>query len=199
MNTHSRNPGLPATTQAAEGLARRRWSVGEIEAMVAQGIIAEDERFELIGGEVVPMSPKGRRHEILREEIEHHLRQRGVTDVRIVAEPQLNLAEDTYAGPDLLLRPAKLRTPDIGGATALLVIEIADSSLAYDLGTKAGLYSAHGVRDYWVINAKTLETRVHRGPGPAGYRDITKVIAQDTLVSLLAPGLAIRLADLDLE
>jgi hypothetical protein len=44
------------------GLLRRRWSAAEIEAMVAKGIIAEDERFELIGGEVVPMSPKGNRH-----------------------------------------------------------------------------------------------------------------------------------------
>ena len=59
MNTHFRPPGTPVSTRAAEGLERRVWTVAEIEAMVAAGIIDEDERFELIDGEVVPMSPKG--------------------------------------------------------------------------------------------------------------------------------------------
>ena len=63
MNEQLRRPDLTMTTQAAEGLMRRRWSVTEIEAIVKAGILAEDERFELIGGEVVPMSPKGIRHE----------------------------------------------------------------------------------------------------------------------------------------
>ena len=57
---------MPPTTQAAEGLPRRPWTVAEIEAAVAAGIIDEDERFELLGGEVVPMSPKGARHELVK-------------------------------------------------------------------------------------------------------------------------------------
>ena len=59
MNEQLRPHPLPAATQAAEGLPRRRFTVAEIRGMVAGGIIAEDERFELIGGEVVPKSPKG--------------------------------------------------------------------------------------------------------------------------------------------
>ena len=46
-------------TSAAEGLPRRRFTVAEVEAMVAAGVMEEDERVELIGGELVPMSPKG--------------------------------------------------------------------------------------------------------------------------------------------
>jgi Uma2 family endonuclease len=84
MNEHLRPNRFPATTQAAEGLPRRRWTVAEIEAMVAQGIILEDERFELVGGEVVPMSPKGRRHEILRGELAFYMTQRAGTDLRRV-------------------------------------------------------------------------------------------------------------------
>jgi Uma2 family endonuclease len=63
MNEQLRRPDLSMTTQAAEGLMRRRWTVAEIEEMVRAGILTEDEHFELIGGEVVPMSPKGIRHE----------------------------------------------------------------------------------------------------------------------------------------
>ena len=53
-------------TSAAEGLPRRRFTVAEVEAMVAAGVMEEDERVELIGGELVPMSPKGLEHEILK-------------------------------------------------------------------------------------------------------------------------------------
>ena len=53
-------------TTAAEGLPRRRFTVAEVEAMVAAGVMKEDERVELIGGELVPMSPKGRRHETVK-------------------------------------------------------------------------------------------------------------------------------------
>src|ERR1700704_6363306 len=57
------------TTQAADGLPRWCWTVAEIEKMAATGIFHENERFELLGGEIVPMSPKGRRHEIVRIEL----------------------------------------------------------------------------------------------------------------------------------
>ena len=53
-------------TSAAEGLPRRRFTVAEVEAMVAAGVMEEDERVELIGGELVPMSPKGLEHEVLK-------------------------------------------------------------------------------------------------------------------------------------
>src|SRR5262245_19150488 len=72
MNPHLRPAPFPATTQAAEGLPRRRWSVAEIEAMVAGGIILEDERFELIGGEAVPMAPKGHRHELVKKALQQY-------------------------------------------------------------------------------------------------------------------------------
>ncbi len=53
-------------TSAAEGLPRRRFTVAEVEAMVAAGVMEEDERVELIGGELVPMSPKGNQHEVVK-------------------------------------------------------------------------------------------------------------------------------------
>ena len=53
-------------TRAAEGLPRRRFTIADVEAMVAAGIMEEDERVELIGGELVPMSPKGNRHEMVK-------------------------------------------------------------------------------------------------------------------------------------
>ncbi len=199
MNEHLRPSHLPGTTQAAEGLPRRRWTVAEIEAMVARGIVAEDERFELIGGEVVPMSPKGARHEVLRIELAFYITQRAGTDLRVAAEAQLNLTDDMYVVPDILVYPAAIKAPKVRGPTALLVIEIADSSLDYDLQTKAPLYARYGVREYWVINAKTLLTTVYRHPSGSAYSWKEEPTAEERLVPEAVPALAVTLRDLDLD
>jgi Uma2 family endonuclease len=79
-------------------------------------------------------------------------------------EAQFNLTEATYLMPDLLVHPSKIDTPDVRGADALLVVEVADTSLAYDLKTKMPLSAARGVPEYWVINAATLMTTAHSEP-----------------------------------
>ena len=80
----------------------------------------------------------------------------------------------------------------------LLVIEIADTSLAYDLRTKPAIYASHNVREYWVINANTLETTTHREPSGSAYRVVPTVGAEQLLLPRAAPELSVRLADLDL-
>jgi Uma2 family endonuclease len=199
MNEQLRPTSLPLTTQAAEGLVRRRFSVAEIESMVAKGIIAEDERIELIGGEVVPMSPKGARHEIVRTELAFQMSRQVPDTLRVASEAQLNLTDDMYVVPDIVVYPAAVKLPDVRGASVLLVIEIADSSLDYDLDTKAALYAAHEVREYWVVRAKTLVTRVHRSPAAAGYADIAEVSPTRKLAPLAVPSLEIPLGDLDVD
>jgi Uma2 family endonuclease len=199
MNEQLRPTSLPLTTQAAEGLVRRRFSVAEIESMVAKGIIAEDERIELIGGEVVPMSPKGARHEIVRTELAFQMSRQVPDTLRVASEAQLNLTDDMYVVPDIVVYPAAVKLPDVRGASVLLVIEIADSSLDYDLDTKAALYAAHEVREYWVVRAKTLVTRVHRSPAAAGYADIAEVPPTRKLAPLAVPSLEIPLGDLDVD
>jgi Uma2 family endonuclease len=198
MNEHLRPNRFPTTTQAAEGLPRRRWAVAEIEAMVAKGIIAENERFELIGGEAVPMSPAGRQHAILRIELAFYMTQRAGTALRVAAEAQLNLTDDTYVVPDIFVFPVSIKAPDVRGPTALLVVEIAHSSLEYDLLTKAALFASHGVREYWVINTKTLETVVHRKPSGSEYIQKDRLPGDDRLAPELVPDLAVTLRDLDL-
>jgi Uma2 family endonuclease len=199
MNEQLRPTSLPLTTQAAEGLVRRRFSVAEIESMVAKGIIAEDERIELIGGEVVPMSPKGVRHEAIRNELAFQLARQCPANLRVASESPLTLALDEFVEPDLIVHSQNVRLADVRGDTALLVIEVADSSLAYDLNTKTAIYSACGVREYWVINARTLETKVHRAPGPTGYGDVSEVPPTARLTPRAAPELSVSLGDLDFE
>jgi Uma2 family endonuclease len=187
------------TTQAAEGLPRWRWTVAEIERLTAAGYFHEDDRFELLGGEIVPMSPKGRRHEILRLRLGYRFTRMAPEDVFVAAEPQFNLGPDTYLVPDLLVHPNAIATPDVRGSGALLVVEVAETSLAYDLKTKVKLYAAHGVPEYWVINASTLMTTVHTRPSGDAYASAPE-IGPDTLpVPTLVAGLAISLDTLGLQ
>ena len=198
MNEQLRPPLLPVTTQAAEGLLRRRFTVAEIESMVGAGIIAEDERIELIGGEVVPMSPKGRRHEIVRNEVAFHFARQCPDTLRVASETPLTMTADGFVEPDVLVYPKDIQLPDVRGDTVLLVVEVADSSLTYDLDSKAPLYASHGVRDYWVINARTLETVVHRDPKGSTYGDVKRYSSDVRIVPLLVQEVGVALADLGL-
>ncbi len=141
-----------AVTRAAEGFARRAFTVAEIRQMVEAGIIAEDENFELIEGEVVPMSPKGNQHEVLKSALTRILATHASEDLRLGVETSVYLDEHTFIEPDLCLYPKRLLPEDVLGHHILLAIKVAGSSLGYDRGLKARIYAKHGVRELWVIN-----------------------------------------------
>jgi Uma2 family endonuclease len=184
------------STQAAEGLPRWHWTAAEVERIAAAGLFADSDRFELVGGEMVPMSPKGRRHELIRLELSYRWSRMVSEGVMVAAEPQFNLNTDTYLNPDILIHPRSIPTYDLQGPAALLVVEIAETSLSFDLKTKSSLYAAHGVPEYWVIDAVTLQTTVHRQPSESGYT-ATRVFPGDALLTpSLLPELAIMLRTL---
>jgi Uma2 family endonuclease len=198
MNEHVRPQRLPGTTQAAEGLPRRRWSVAEIEEMVAKGIIAEDERFELIGGEVVPMSPKGARHELVKIALNRFFQRAAPDHLEIAPETTLRLDNDSFVEPDFCVFRRGLDLKALDGPAVLLAVEVADTSLAYDIGRKSQIYAAYGVRELWVVNANTLMTRVHRNASQGSYEKMTDVAYGKRLEPELAPELGVSLADIGL-
>jgi Uma2 family endonuclease len=187
------------TTNEAEGLPRRRFTFAEVEQMVAAGILAEDERIELIGGEIVPMSPKGGLHEVLKTALTIYWAQRLPPGLLFTTETTFRLSPDTYLEPDFVFYPEAGGWKGLGPSTARLVVEIADSSLRYDLGRKAGLYASFGIRELWVMNAATLETRVHREPAGGRYGFVADGSADEVLTPELDPGLAVALAELTLH
>lgn len=187
------------TTQAAEGVPRLRWTVAEFERLGELGVFTEDDRIELIGGELVPRSPKGNRHEVVRAALHNWLRLNLPREFDYHVEPGGRADAADYFEPDFLLGPAGFDPTSIRPEDVVLLIEVAHSSLAFDTTTKAGRYASFGVREYWVVNAVSLATRVHRGASAAGYTEVETVAADEPLTSLLAPPLALTLADLRLE
>lgn len=188
----------PLTT-AAEGLPRRAFTVKEVERMVEVGLIAEDERIELIGGEIVPMLPKGNHHEVLKTMLLSRWYRMVPADLMLTPETTFRLSKDTYLEPDVVVYRLADGLKRLDGGTALLCLEIADSSLAYDLHRKPAIYASFGVAELWVIDAVRRLTHVHRRPEPGGYGSVTVHPGSETLVPLRAPALTLRIDDLDLR
>jgi Uma2 family endonuclease len=187
-------------TSAAEGLPRRRFTVAEVEAMVAAGVMEEDERVELIGGELVPMSPKGNHHEVLKAALLQRWYRASPDAFGLVPETTFRLSEDTYLEPDVVIYPRASGIRGLSANNVLLVVEIADSSLRYDVGRKAALYASFGIRELWVIDAVRLTTRVFREPAAESYRDMRDFVPSDQLAPLFAPAaFALRLDELELS
>jgi Uma2 family endonuclease len=200
MNELSHPPKSRPTTQAAEGAPRLRWTLAEFERLTELGIFTEDDRIELIGGELVPMSPKGNRHEIVRDELMTFFADRlSGTPLKASSEIGWRPNAESYFEPDILIYPRTFKGVTVPPAEVLLAIEIADSSLKFDTTTKAGVYASLGVREYWVVNANTLATRVHRQPSAGSYGSVLDVLPNEQLVPLFLPSLSMKLADLPIE
>ncbi len=205
MNEHVRQIGpplLPATTQAAEGLPRRKWTLAEIEQLSEQGVFGgvdrERERFELIGGEIVPMSAKGAFHEDVKRALNRFWVKALPPELEALTETTLRDAPHDFREPDFIFWPATVSVRDLKPANVQLLVEISDSSLGYDLGPKAAYYASLGLPNYWVIDAKRLVTHIHRQPADGAYTSVTHYAYTDQLVPLALPSLAECLADLGL-
>ena len=174
-------------TQFAEGLARRAFTVADVERMVEVGLIAPDERLEVVGGEIVPMSPKGNRHEVIKSGLILHWGRRCPEGWAFVPETGLTLSKQTYLEPDFVVFERSISLGALRGPDVRLAVEIADSSLDYDLRRKPLIFAEHGVRELWVIDAARRVVHVHLGPGPGGYAWIVQRDASDRLEPTHAP------------
>jgi Uma2 family endonuclease len=181
-------------TRAAEGFDRRAFTVAEILRMQDAGIISEDENFELIEGEIVPMQAKSHAHELIKSGLTIAIARALPDRLWMGVESTLYLSPDTFVDPDLTVYPKGPRLEDVKGEDILLAIEVAATSLAYDRGLKAQLYARYGVNELWVIDAARRTTFVHRGPDRGGWRSIAERAPEELLTFPALPDFAVRLA-----
>jgi Uma2 family endonuclease len=192
-----------AVTRAAEGFPRRAFTVDDISRMMDAGVISEDEKFELIEGEIVMMASKGIAHERIKSALTIAVARALPDDLTLGVEATLRLTDRTMLEPDLAVFPKTLFKKSVSGfaqldpGEALLVIEVAASSLAYDKGLKARLYARHNVREFWVIDANARTTWVHTGPNGEGWSSIVERGPRETLTTAALPGFSIRLGEID--
>ncbi len=193
-----RPEGLPPTTQAAEGMERRRFTVAEIEAAVEAGIIDGAERFEMIDGEIVPMSPKGIRHEVIKGALNEFWIKRKPANIRMIPETTFRLNEVSFLEPDFVFFESATQLKDLNPSNALLCVEVSDSTLRYHTGRKAKLYASHGVKELWAIDVETLQTHIFTKPTEEGYMERRLVEAGEVLAPSFAPEIAVKMGELEL-
>ena len=167
----------PTATPAAAAppaLARkpRKFTVAEYFRMAEKGILDEQERVELIDGEVLLMPPMGPEHFAGITAYIQVFRRLPIERFSLMVRSPLGLDEYTAPEPDLAL--LKFRADDYwmlrpGPADTLLVIEVAKSSLAYDREVKAHIYGRAGVPETWVLNLPEDCIERFTAPGPQGY------------------------------
>ncbi len=192
-----------AVTRAAEGLDRRSFTAHDVRRMIDNGIMEEDERVELVEGELVVMAAKGYAHDLIKNGLNLALVQALPSDMMVGIENSIQFTDHTILEPDLVVfkRSARLQSDAnfayFDRGNLLLAIEVAVSSLNYDRGLKARLYARYGVPEFWVIDANERITWVHRGPNGDSWSSITERGATDALTTPTLPGFALRLADID--
>jgi len=172
----------------------RRIRVEEYHRMIEAGILGEDEKVQLIDGMLVTMTPQGRAHAFVIQELTRILVRQLGDDFRVLSQLPLTLAGDSEPEPDVAVvgaREAASSTRHPG--SALLVIEVAGESLRFDRQTKAALYARHGIPEYWIVNLADAAIEVHRDPDPpsAVYRQAFAAHRGDALEAQFVQGLRI--------
>jgi Uma2 family endonuclease len=183
-------------TRAAEGFGRRSFTVAEILRIQDTGIIAEEENFELIEGEIVPMQAKTHIHELIRSALNLAVARALPDRLWLGVETTIYLGADTFVEPDLVIYPRGIRLEDVKGSDILLAIEVAATSLAYDRSLKARLHARHGVNELWVIDAERRRTVIHSGAGPDGWRSIVDRSRDEALTLAALPGFSVELGSI---
>jgi hypothetical protein len=130
------------------------------------------------------MSPVGRRHKAFVLNLSQLLIARLAGRALVAVQSGIVLADDTEPEPDLTVlrrRPVAYKEREASAEDAVLIIEVAESSLAYDRSTKRRLYAEAGIPEYWVVDCTAERVEVYRDPGPEGYRDVRWVAGQATV------------------
>jgi Uma2 family endonuclease len=173
---------------------RRRFTREEYHRMAEAGILHEDDRVELIEGEIVQMTPIGRRHAACVAELNHLLLPAVGQRARLWPQNPIALPDDTEPRPDIaLLRPRadSYFQDDARPEDVLLLVEVADTSQCYDRLVKLPLYGRAGVPEVWIVDLPGEVVEVHRRPTPSGYAQVERVGRGGTVAPAAFPDIVL--------
>jgi Uma2 family endonuclease len=192
-----------ASTQAADGLPRREFTVADIRRMLEAGILVEYERFELIQGDIVMLDHNLAAHEVIKMALIVALVRQAPDELLVGAATTLQLTNNTLVDADLaIIRRAGYKPSESGFAQPapddiLLVIEVGGPNSKYESDVKARLYARYGVREFWLIDPFERIARVHTGPSGDSWSSMVERGPNETLTTAALPTFAIKLAEIN--
>ncbi len=177
---------------------KRPFTVSEYYRMAETDILTEEDRVELIAGQIVAMSPIGSHHAACVDRLNGLLhRQQGASFIVRVQSP---IALDAYSEPEpdvVLLRPRTDFYADAHptASDVLLAVEVSDTSADYDREVKLPLYAQAGLPEVWLIDLQKSRIEVYARPQGDAYQQRVEVTADTTLTSPTIPQFALAAAD----
>lgn len=173
-------------------LARHLLSIDDYHRMIKAGILTEQDQVELIRGEIVYMSPKGSRHASCIRKIVSWLPRLVGSQLQLQVQDPIRIPEWSEPEPDIALTKPRADfyvDEHPGPEDILLLIEVADTSLAIDRNMKAPVYAEAGIAEYWIINLPEQLIEVYRTPQGGRYKEMR----------IFEPGEMIRIPGLGAE
>ncbi len=158
------------------------------------GVFAPEARFELIEGEIIEMAPIGSPHAGTVAILDRILARAAGDRAIVWVQNPLRLGERSMPQPDLALltpRTDSYRSSHPTAADVLLVVEVSDTTLQFDLSTKIPLYARAGIAEAWVVDLEKRAVRVYRDPDPAGYRMSFTASGDETVSMRALTGVAV--------
>jgi Uma2 family endonuclease len=167
--------------------------------MVAAGVLTKYDRIELIEGDMLDMAPIGLKHSALTSRLHELFVLAASRSATVLSGGPVNLGEYSEPQPDLML--LKRRADFYSGkfaeaADVLLLIEVSDSSLAFDQGIKLNLYARYGISEYWVVDVEGRRIVTYREPGAKGYNRKSEFAVQETLAPQAFPNIKIAVGEI---
>ena len=190
---------VAAARERVAGGQRYRFTVAEFALMGEAGIFTEDDRVELIDGEILEMTPIGALHAGVVSRLNELITTRLAGRAHVSVQNPIRVDRHTEPQPDLVVAQRRSNfytdrhpVPD----DILLVVEVADSSLRYDRLEKVPRYGAAGVPETWLVDVAARAVTVYTEPGPDGYGSARERRGSDVLAATAVPDLAVAVDDI---
>jgi len=178
---------------------RTRISADRYQKMVATGVLTKYDRVELIDGDMINMAPIGPNHSAVMARLTKQFVLSVVDSAIVSPGGSIKLGDYSVPQPDLmLLKPradfyaGQIPTPP----DVLLLVEVSESSLAFDQGTKRALYARHGVAEYWVADLSDKRAHVGREPAADGYARAVEHTLSDIVSPRALPEVRVMVGNL---
>ena len=179
----------------ATQIARYLFTVDEYYKMAEAGIFHEDDRIELLEGEIVNMAAIGSRHAASVARFTQAFVVRLAGRAIVWVQNPVRLGERSEPQPDLALlipRPDFYANAHPTPGDVLLLVEVAQTSEEYDRGIKMPLYARYGIVEVWLVDLSAEAIEVYRSPGPDGYADVRRVGRGESLSVQALPDVALE-------
>ena len=190
---------MPSTADPLTSPRQRRFTVDEYYRMGEAGVFGEDDRVELLDGQIYVMSPIGSEHAACVDRLTRLFVLRTGDDAVVRVQNPIRLNENSEPEPDLaLLEPREdaYASEHPGPESVLLIVEVADTTLTYDRTEKLVCYASNDIPEYWIVNLQNQTLECYYNPSGDEYRERRTLEREGTVAPRFDDALELAVADL---